>query len=116
MSEEERLRRVTQKARSIAEARRPRPIGELVARYIAERVDPRHENFESVAAAWEETAPRGMVGFCRLADVIHGKARVLVSSPSHLYQLQLCGPQLLEQLRQRCGKKTVKSIKFEIGR
>jgi predicted nucleic acid-binding Zn ribbon protein len=116
MSEEERLRRVTQKARSIAEARKPRPLGELVGRYMAERVDPRHDVFESVAAAWAETVPQGMAGFCRLADVTHGKARVVVSSPSHLYQLQLCGPQLLGQLQQRCGKKTVRYIKFEIGR
>jgi hypothetical protein len=116
MSEEERLRRVTQRARSIAEAKRPRPIGELVRRYMAERVDPRHEVFDSVATAWEETVPQGMAGFCRLADVTGGKARVLVSSPSYLYQLQLCGPQLLGQLQKRCGKKAVRYIKFEIGR
>ena len=116
MSEEERLRRVTQKAHSITEARRPRPLGELVEQYMAERVDPRHEVFESVAAAWEETVPQGMAGFCRLADVTSGKARILVSSPSHLYQLQLCGPQLLGQLQQRCGKKAVRYIRFEIGR
>jgi predicted nucleic acid-binding Zn ribbon protein len=116
MDEEEFLRRLTRKAAAIREARKPRLLGHLVGEYMAARVEPQHDRFESVAIAWKEVVPQGLAGFCRLADVARGKARIVVSSPSYLHQLRLQGPDLLAKLQQRAGRGKVKDIKFEIGR
>lgn len=116
MDEEGRLRSVTQKAQAIARARKPRLLGDAVNQYIAERIEPRQETSDDVAAAWKELAPRNAAGFCRLAEITRGRVRIVVNSPSYLYQLRLSGPELLRQLQARCGRKAVKEIKFEIGR
>jgi hypothetical protein len=116
MDEEGRLRNVTQKAQAIVRARRPRLLGEAVNRYIAERIEPQQEASDSVTAAWREVIPQNLSRFCRVAEIVHGRVRIVVSSPSYLHQLRLSGPRLLSQLQARCGRKAVKEIKFEIGR
>jgi predicted nucleic acid-binding Zn ribbon protein len=116
MDEEGRLRSLTQKAQARAKARRPRLLGEAVNQYIAERVEPQQETSDDIAAAWRELVPRNLAGFCRLAEIARGRVRIVVNSPSYLYQLRLAAPGLLKQLQARCGRKAVKEIKFEIGR
>jgi predicted nucleic acid-binding Zn ribbon protein len=116
MDEEGRLRNLTQKAQAVARARRPRLLGEFVTQYMADRVESQQESSNSVAAAWKEVAPPQLAAFCRLAEVVQGKVKVRVSSPSYMHQLRLMEAGLLQQLQARCGRKTVKSLRFEIGR
>jgi|GEM_PF-5031879 len=116
MDEEGRLRRAAQRPYSSPQAGKPRLLGEIVSEYIAGRVGLQHEAFSNTAAAWAEIVPAEAAGFCRLAEVTRGTARVVVNSPSYLHYLRLQGPELLRQLQQRSGKKTVKQIRFEIGR
>ena len=116
MDEEGRLRRATQRPCPSPQAGGARLLGEIVSEYITGHVGRQHEAFSNAAAAWDEIVPAEVAGFCRLAEVTRGTARVVVNSPSYLHHLRLQGPELLRQLQQRSGRKVVKQLRFEIGR
>ena len=107
---------MTQRPRTRAEARKPQLLGDVLGRYLASRVEPQHDAFSKVLAAWNRIVPGEFTGVCRLAEVARGTARVVVSSPSHLHRLRLLSSGLLADLQQGTGKKLVRSIRFEIGR
>lgn len=115
MDEKQRLLRLTEKAARYRAARRPAAIGELLRGYMENRVRPRQQDFAIVKEAWDQVVPAAMAGVCRLGDVENGRVRVLVGSPPYRYQLQMCAGELLKELQNRCGRKTVRQIKFELG-
>ena len=115
MDEEGRLKELTRRPNARAEARKPKPLGDILAGYISTCLEPQHEVYAKVAEAWEEIVPRELSGFCRLADVSRGMARVRVSSPSYLHQMRLRSGELLTHLQLRAGRKAVRNIRFEIG-
>jgi hypothetical protein len=116
MDEDGRLRSLTQRPNGRTEARKPQLLGDAVGKYIASRLEPQHDVFSKAVAAWNQTVPDEYAGFCRLAEVRNGTARIVVSSPSHLHCLRLLSAGLLAGLQKGTGKKIVKNIRFEIGR
>jgi predicted nucleic acid-binding Zn ribbon protein len=116
MDEDGRLRNVTSKAQAIAKARKPQALAKAINEYIAEHVEQKHEENQDIAKAWRETVPSQLASFCRLAEITRGRVRIVVQSPSHLYQLRLSERELLLAMQKRCGRKAVKELKFEIGR
>ncbi|HSV27695.1 MAG TPA: DUF721 domain-containing protein [Sedimentisphaerales bacterium] len=115
MDEEGRLKELTRRPKARAEARRPKPLGDILTLYMGDCLEPRHEAFAKVAEAWQEIVPRHLARFCRLADVSRGTVRVRVNSPAYMHQLRLQAGELLAHLQLRAGRKTVRNIRFEIG-
>jgi predicted nucleic acid-binding Zn ribbon protein len=116
MDEEGRLRSVTQRAQAIAKARKPRLLAEAVNQYIAQQVQPRQGAADNITEAWKEIVPQNLAAFCRLAEISRGRVKIVVNSPSYMHQLRLSEAELLRKLQERCGRRDVKSIRFEIGR
>lgn len=115
MDEEGRLKELTRRPNARAEARKPKPLGDILAGYISTCLEPQHEVFAKVAEAWEEIVPGEFGAFCRLAGVRRGMVQVRVSSPAYLHQMRLRSGELLAHLQLRAGRKTVRNIRFEIG-
>ena len=90
-------------------------LGEVLRQLMAEQVGPRQERFGEVAEVWGHLLPSELLEHCEIAGVSGGQLRVRVDSPSHMYELQLCGPELQEELQRQCPRARIKRIKFVVA-
>ncbi len=90
-------------------------LGDLVEQVIERGVVPRQVRFGRLAEVWGGLLPVELRRHCRIADVSGGLVRVLVDSPSYVYELQLCCGELLEGLQRQCPRLRIKKIKFAVG-
>jgi len=68
-----------------------------------------------VADAWSEILPDELGEHCGIVEVTGGLLKVKVDSPAYMYELQLCGSELLDELRRRCPRARLTRIKFAVG-
>ena len=90
-------------------------LGDVVKQLMENRVSPRQARFEAIAEVWSRLLPAEVHSHCEIADISGGQLKVLVDSPSYVYDLRLCSPELLEELQQQCPRARIKKIKFTIG-
>jgi predicted nucleic acid-binding Zn ribbon protein len=90
-------------------------LGDIVGQFMENQVSPRQIRFRNLAEAWNELLPPGLGEHCRISGISKGQLEVLTDSPSHMYELQLCSSELLEELQQRCPRFRITKIKFAIG-
>ncbi len=90
-------------------------LGQAVQQLMAEQISPRQARFDAVAEVWRQVLPAELCRHCEIADVSGGQLKVQVDSPSYKYELQLCGPELLEELQRQCPKVRLTKIKFVVA-
>jgi predicted nucleic acid-binding Zn ribbon protein len=90
-------------------------LGDVLSGLIENHVSPQQTRFGLITEAWSQILPAELCQHCRIADVSGGRLKVVADSPSHVYELQLCSSELLEELSQRCPRARIKEIKFTVG-
>jgi len=114
MDEGEQLRNII-KWRTKRKLNKTTRLGDVVKQFMENRVSPRQARFEAIAEVWSRLLPAEVHNHCEIADISGGQLKVLVDSPSYVYDLRLCSPELLEELQQQCPRARIKKIKFTIG-
>jgi hypothetical protein len=102
-------------ARWRTKSNRTARLGDAVKQLMENQILPRQAKFGAIAELWSQLLPAELHRHCKLADVAGGQLKVLVDSPTHLYELRLCSSQLLEELQQQCPRARIKKIKFAVG-
>ncbi len=87
-------------------------IGNVVQQLLETSISPRLAIFSAVVELWNELLPTQLRQHCKVADISHGRLKVLVDLPSYMYELQLCSSELLEELQRQCPRANIKKIKF----
>jgi len=114
MDEIGQLDRIVRRRRE-AEASRAVRLGDAVGQLMERRILAVHSKFGPVSELWNQLLPGELVRHCKLAGVSGGQLKVCVDSPVYLYELRLCGPELLRELQRHCPAARIKEIKFVIG-
>lgn len=90
-------------------------LGCVVGELIEQEILPRHKKFGQVADVWCQLIEPELGRHCTLAGIYHGQLRVLVDSPSYLYQVRMLSSELLPELQRHCRWAGIKMIKAIIG-
>jgi predicted nucleic acid-binding Zn ribbon protein len=112
--EGERLRKAV-KWRVAHQANDPVGLGDVLSELMESRVSPQQIRFGLIAEAWSQLLPAELYQHCKIVDVSSGRLKVLVDSPSYMYELQLLSYELLKELARRCPRARIKEIKFAVG-
>ncbi len=93
-----------------------RPIGETLAKVLAGLGMKDRLREEEVLRAWKEIVGEFIAGHATPSRLRERVLYVQVLQPTALYDLdRVWKPQILEKLKARFGKTTVRDIKFRIG-
>ncbi len=114
MDEDQQLRNII-RWRTKSNLNRTAKLGDAVKQLMENQISPQQARFGLIAELWSQLLPAELCRHCKLAGLSGGQLKVLVDSPTHLYELQLCSPQLLEELQQQCPRARIKKIKFAVG-
>ena len=114
MDEDQQLRNII-RWRTKSNSNRTAKLGDTVKQLMENQISPQQARFGPIAELWSQLLPAELHRHCKLADISGGQFKVLVDSPTHLYELQLCSSQLLEELQQQCPRARIKKIKFAVG-
>ncbi|MHC4568990.1 MAG: DciA family protein [Planctomycetota bacterium] len=90
-------------------------LGQIVQQFLDGQVSPRQAVFSEVADAWSRMLPDELARHCEIVDISAGLLKVRVDSPSYMYELQLCGSELLDELQQECPGARLTKIKFVVA-
>jgi len=93
----------------------PVRLGDMIRELMDYWISPQQVKFNSVVELWSELLPDGLRRHCTITDISAGQLRVLVDSPSYMYDLQLFSSQLLAELRRRCPKVRIKGLKIALS-
>jgi len=114
MDEDQQLHNII-RWRTKSNSNRTAKLGDTVKQLMENQISPQQARFGPIAELWSQLLPAELCRHCKLADISGGQLKVLVDSPTHLYELQLCSSQLLEELQQQCPRARIKKIKFAVG-
>ena len=89
-------------------------LGNVLSELMENWISPQQAKFESVFELWSRLLPAELRRHCKIADISGGQLKVLVDSPSYMYELQLCSSELLKEL-QRGASVRIRKIKFVVG-
>jgi len=93
----------------------PVRLGDTIRELMDYWISPQQVKFKSVVELWSELLPDGLHQHCRITEISAGQLKVLVDSPSYMYDLQLFSSQLLAELRRRCPKLRIKGLKIALS-
>ncbi|MFB0524231.1 MAG: DUF721 domain-containing protein [Phycisphaerae bacterium] len=93
----------------------PVRLGDMIKERMDHWISPQQGKFESVVQLWSELLPDELRQHCRITDISAGRLKVLVDSPSYMYELQLCSSEILAELRRRCPRVRIKRIKIALA-
>ena len=93
----------------------PVKLGDMIRELMDHRISPQQVKFESVVQLWSELLPDELRRHCRITDISAGRLKVLVDSPSYMYELQLCSSEILAELRRRYPRVRIKRIKIALS-
>jgi len=93
----------------------PAKLGDMIRELMDHRISPQQVKFESIVQLWSESLPDELRQHCRITDISAGRLKVLVDSPSYMYELQLCSSEILAELRRRCPQVRIKRIKIALA-
>lgn len=93
----------------------PVRLGDMIRELMDHRISPQQVKFESIVQLWSELLPDELRQHCRITDISAGRLKVLVDSPSYMYDLQLHSSEILTQLRRCCPQGRIKTIKIALA-
>jgi predicted nucleic acid-binding Zn ribbon protein len=114
VDEGEQLRRVV-RWRAAHQAKTAVSLGDVLSELVENQVSPKQTRFGLITGAWGQMLPTELYQHCRIVDISSGRLKVLVDSPSYMYELQLLSCELLKELARRCPRARIKEIKFAVG-
>ena len=65
-----------------------------------------------IVDAWQELLPEDMLGHCNIKKIVSGVIEVEVDSGAYLHEMRLMSNELVEHLREICGRGKIKKIKL----
>ncbi len=100
--------------------KKPRPheavrLGDVTKDLMDNRISPQQAKFGPIAELWNRLLPEELRRHCKIAGFSAGRLKVLVDLPPHMYEMQLCSPELLSELQRQCPRANIKEIKFVVG-
>lgn len=98
-----------------AEHLSPVRLGDTLSELVEAEIEPQRRRFESVAGLWSRLLPAELSGHCRIVGISSGCLKVLVDSPSYMYELQLCSSAVLRELQRACPQARLEKIKLAVG-
>ncbi len=90
-------------------------LGEVIQELMAGTIRVQQLHQDNVAQAWLEVVPLNLQSQCRLMGMKNGVLHVAVSSPSYLFEFQMCQQELLHHLQQACSSVRLRQIKYRLG-
>ncbi len=90
-------------------------LGDVLNELLENRISPEQVILRSVAEAWSQLLPAGLNQHSSVANISRGQLKVLVDSPSYIYELQLCSSDILRELQRRCPQAWLRKIKLVVG-
>jgi predicted nucleic acid-binding Zn ribbon protein len=90
-------------------------LGHVVRQVLENQISPRQGRFSAVIEAWQRLVPVEFACHCKLVDLTAGVLKVMVDSPSYMYELQLCRSALLSELQRECARARIRKIKLAVG-
>ena len=90
-------------------------LGDTLSELIGDQIAPQQRRFESIVRLWGQLLPAELNEHCRVVDICAGRLKVLVDSPSYMYELQLCGSAVLKELQRACPQARLQKIKLAVG-
>lgn len=90
-------------------------LGDVLAVLMDSKITPQQERSCSVYEIWQQLLPSELSKHCRIDSISNGRLKVLVDSPSYMYQLQLCKSDILAGLKSQCPKFRIATLKFAVG-
>jgi hypothetical protein len=90
-------------------------LGDVVNRILKEQIVPKQAKFSRLIDCWEEILPSELVEHSYIENITAGQLIVRVDAPSYKYELQLCGDEILQQLKTRCSAARIEEIKIVIS-
>jgi predicted nucleic acid-binding Zn ribbon protein len=97
------------------QAKEAEKLGDVLAVLIESKIAPQQEQFSSVYEIWQQLLPPELCKHCRIDSISNGQLKVLVDSPSYMYQLQLCQTDILAGLKSQCPQFRIARLKFTLG-
>jgi hypothetical protein len=86
-------------------------LGESVKQLMEQSVEPRYARIGPLIEGWATLLPVGLAGQSRIVDLESGELTIAAGAPAYAYELRLCSSELVEEIRQRCPRAKVRSIK-----
>jgi hypothetical protein len=96
-------------------ARRPKKIGDVLARLITLRGYGRFQADAELAAAWEAAAGKSLACFSRAGLIRRGKLEVTVSNSTSMQELSFQKHEILAELVRRMPDARIRDLKFRVG-
>ena len=90
-------------------------LGQALGGLVEKQIGPKQAKVAAVIEVWNQLLPEELRRHCRIIGISGENLKVLVDSPSHMYELQLCRGELLEELQQQCRHSKIRKIKFVLG-
>ena len=90
-------------------------IGDLLTGFV-ENLGPVHDQYDSLAEAWEELLPDALRSHCRVAGLSSGCLKVAADGSSYLFELRACTTDLLRELQRSCPAARVRRIDVVMAR
>ena len=90
-------------------------LGHVVRQVLQDQISPRQGRFSAVIEAWQQLVPVEFACHCKLVDLTAGVLKVMVDSPSYMYELQLCRSVLLSELQRECPHARIREIELAVG-
>jgi len=90
-------------------------LGDMLSEIMDNRIRPQREKFDSISQLWSELLPSELNKHCRIASIDGGQLKVLVDSPSYMYDLQLYKSKILMELRRWCPSVRINKIKLALA-
>jgi len=93
----------------------PVRLSDVVREVLQTQVSPRQARFGSVVESWQQLVPVEFACHCRLVELTAGTLKVMVDSPSYMYEMQLCRSALLSELQRECPRARIRKIAIAVG-
>jgi len=89
-------------------------VGDLVTSLMKDIVEPHKSRLDPLVEAWSETVPPGLRSHCAVKALTGSQLVVRVDSSADMYELQLCSQDLLKELKRRCPRAGLQTIKLTL--
>ena len=90
----------------------PVKLSNLVDELMDKQFGPQQLRLARIAEQWDQLLPAELSSHCRITELSAGRLTVQADLPVYRHELQMCGAELLNQLRLKCPRAKIKEIKF----
>jgi len=89
-------------------------LGDVLGRMIAP-LQAAHKKTTQIEEEWAGVVPSDVAGHCRIQRIEQGQLHVAADSPVYAYELRMCSQDLLRQMRRRCPRLGLRTIKVTVA-